>query len=972
MRRFIFISFCIILLISLQLFGGTTGKITGVVRDAETQQPLPGANVLIQGTQLGAATDMEGNYIIINVPPGTYTVKAMMMGYTIVNKTEVRVRVDLTTTIDFDLSPTVLEMGEEVTIVAERPLVQKDITSSRAIIGAEEISAMPVENFHQVLQLQAGVVQGSGGEMHVRGGRSNEVTYLVDGISVTDPYSSSMAVSVENSAIQELELVSGTFNAEYGQAMSGIVNIVTKEGGQGYSGELKSYIGDYFSSNDETFMNIDEINPFSIWDTQGSLSGPVPFTNNKMTFFLSGRRYDTDGYLYGIRRYAPTDSNSYIGDDPADWILEESGDGDFVPMNTYLKNTGQLKLAYSFRPNMKLTYNVFLERTQSQSYSHKYKYNPDGRTTSYKDAANQILTWTHTLSPNTFYSLKYSNFLNMGKSYAYKDEYDPRYISPKRFDRAGTYEFYMGGVSMGHYDRHTLTNVFKFEMTSQVNKVHQIKGGAEYRWNKLFLNSFSIINDESTNWQPQVLDVTNLSHDRYTNYPRDFACYLQDKIELKDMIVNVGLRFEYFDPNSRTLTDERDPNLWKPNKYVILDAVTDDGTRRVKVPVRIDPNTGDQTIINPNTGEPMGADHNSIQLLVLDSRKRESAQYLENVTLVDTTIGNPISRGSMNWFNDTTPKYQISPRIGIAYPITEQGVIHISYGHFLQIPNYSYLYTNPEFEVALSTGQAGSLMGNADLEPQRTVSYEIGLQQQLTDNIAIDITGFYKDIRNLLGTEIKKTYSQDIYAVYINRDYGNVRGITLNLKKRYSNYISGSLDYTFSVSEGNASDPAAAYYDQRAGRDPEKQLVPLDWDQRHTINLSLNISKPKDWGISFVGQYGSGLPYTPTSTGLQGFQNLQTVFQNSGRKPANFNVDVRMHKDVYYNNLKLSLFCNIYNLFDIENERYVYSDTGSAGYSIEQLRTTDTPGPNTVDEYFLRPYYYSAPRSIRLGMAVSF
>jgi len=218
MRKLLTLIFCILLTSTMYLYGGITGKITGIVVDADSKQPLPGTNIIIEGTTMGAATDLEGNYIIINIPPGIYTVKAMMMGYTTMNVTEVRVNVNLTRTVNFELKPTVLEMGEEVTIVAERPLIQKDITSSRAIIGAQDMKEMPVENFYQVLQLQAGVVQGSGGEMHVRGGRSNEVTYLVDGISVTDPYSSSMAVSVENSAIQELELVSGTFNAEYGQA----------------------------------------------------------------------------------------------------------------------------------------------------------------------------------------------------------------------------------------------------------------------------------------------------------------------------------------------------------------------------------------------------------------------------------------------------------------------------------------------------------------------------------------------------------------------------------------------------------------------------------------------------------------------------------------------------------------------------------------------------------------------------------
>ncbi|MFZ5515983.1 MAG: TonB-dependent receptor [Candidatus Zhuqueibacterota bacterium] len=973
MRTCLIRVFLLLVLFSINAYGGTTGKIAGVVKDSDSDAPLPGANILIEGTAMGAASDMDGNYYIINIPPGTYTLKASMMGYTTVIVKEVRVQMNLTTDLNIEMKPTVLEMADAVTIVAERPLIQKDITSSRSIIGTQEINEMPVENFFQVLELQAGVVQGSGGDMHVRGGRSSEVTYLVDGISVTDPYSSSMAVSVENAAIQELELVSGTFNAEYGQAMSGIVNIVTKEGSKKYSGELRSYIGDYFSDHEDIFMNIDEINPFAIQDYQGSISGPVPFTNDKLTFFMSTRHYDTDGYLYGIRRYSPADSNAYPGEDPADWIVEETGDGEYVPMSAYYSTTGQVKLAYSLKPSMKLTYNVFIDNSKSKSYSHKYKYNPDGRATSFGNSMNHILTWTHTLNQKTFYSFKFSNIWNYGKSYLYEDPYSSEYVSDKRFDRSGTYQFYMGGGSLGHYYRSTLTNIYKFEITSQVTRAHQVKAGAEFRWNKLFLDSYGLIIDESTNWRTQIADVTMLSHDRYANYPRDFSCYIQDKIELKDMIVNLGLRFEYFDPNSKLLTDMSDPNLWKPNRYEILDAITDGGgSVRVKVPVRVDPVTGERTLIDPNSGDPLKSSYDQIRLIVLNSEKQESATTLKNIALVDTANGAAIQTGSLYWFKDTSPKYQVSPRIGFAYPITNRGVIHISYGHFLQIPNYSYLYTNPEFEVNPGSGVASTLIGNADLEPQKTVSYEIGLQQQLAENIALDITGFYKDIRNLLGTEIYKTYAQDYYARYINRDYGNVRGITLALKKRYSGFVSGALDYTYSVAEGNASDPNSAYYDQQSGREAEKQMIPLDWDQTHTLNMSVNITKPRDWGISIIAQYGSGLPYTPTSSGIQGFQNLQTVFQNSNRKPTQFNVDLRMNKELYYNNLQFSLFCNVYNLFDIKNENYVYTDTGRANYSITQLRTDDTAGPNTVDEYFNVPTYYSAPRSVRLGMAVTF
>ena len=561
-----------------------------------------------------------------------------------------------------------------------------------------------------------------------------------------------------------------------------------------------------------------------------------------------------------------------------------------------------------------------------------------------------------------------SNFYNYGESYTYKDPYDERYVSDDRFDRAGTYNFYMGGVSMGHYSRGTLSNSFLFELTSQVNKTHQIKGGAQYRWNKLFLDSYSIILDNTTNWKPEIPDVTKLPHDRYTNYPSDFAVYLQDKIELLDMIVNIGVRFEYFDPNHHLLTDPRDPNLWLPNKYTIVDAVMGTDTVRVKLPVRIDPETNERTVIDPNTGKPLGSHVDRLRVIEYVSGESIS---LGNAVLLDTLTGQEITRGSLNWFKNATPKYQISPRIGIAYPISARGVIHFSYGHFLQIPEYSYLFANPEFEV-VGGGAANTLMGNANLEPQRTVGYEIGLQQQLTENIAIDVTGFYKDVRNLLGTEIIKTYNGDMYARYINRDYGNIRGITVSLRKRYSNFVSATVDYTYSVAEGNASDPNQSYYDQRSGREPEKQLIPLNWDQAHTLNLWVSITNPKKWGISLIGQYGSGLPYTPVSQNLQGFQQLGTTFQNSNRKPTRLNVDLKLHREIYYKNLQFSLFMNVYNLFDVKNEDYVFSDTGRATYSLTPTYTSDRPGPNSISDYFVRPDFYSAPRSVRLGVAVNF
>ena len=219
--------FFLFLVISEILLSGTTGKLSGRVTDKATGDPLIGVNVMVEGTVLGAATDSDGSFFILQLPPGSYNVRFSMIGYQTLVMNNVRIRVDLTTTLDGQLQESSVDM-EEIVVQAERPMIQTDVTYSQANISSDEVEMLPVEEFEDVIALQAGVV-ATGGEIHVRGGRGGEISYMVDGITVTDPYNLSMAVEIENNSIQELQFISGTFNAEYGQAMSGIVNIITKD-----------------------------------------------------------------------------------------------------------------------------------------------------------------------------------------------------------------------------------------------------------------------------------------------------------------------------------------------------------------------------------------------------------------------------------------------------------------------------------------------------------------------------------------------------------------------------------------------------------------------------------------------------------------------------------------------------------------------------------------------------------------------
>jgi outer membrane receptor for ferrienterochelin and colicin len=265
------------------------------------------------------------------------------------------------------------------------------------------------------------------------------------------------------------------------------------------------------------------------------------------------------------------------------------------------------------------------------------------------------------------------------------------------------------------------------------------------------------------------------------------------------------------------------------------------------------------------------------------------------------------------------------------------------------------------------------VIGNPDLKPEETTSGELGLQQQLTDDISIDITGYFRDIRNLAGTLNELEYvfgGSAVYSKYVNTDFGFVRGIVLSIDKRFSQGISATLDYTFQIAKGDASDPNAAFNLRTGGVLPETQLIPLDWDQRHTLNATLNYSNNNDWGASFVFQFGSGTPYTPQQVAVAG-----QLAYNSETKPPTYNLDARIYKNFQVGATTLTLFMRIDNLLDTKNAYTVYNDTGEPNFSLVEQRLIEINPPqrvSTVQDWYTRAYYYSAPRRVQFGITYSF
>lgn len=913
----------LLVMLPVMASAGTTGKIAGQVKDEQTGEPLIGTNVFVEGTTLGAVTDLDGYFVILNVPPGKYAVVASAVGYGKKRVTDVAVNIDLTTKMDFKLSQRVVELGEEVIVRAQREVIKKDLTSSETRLDAAQMAAIPAREVREVLSLQSGVTVDKKGDIHIRGGRASEVGYWVNGISVSDVYDGNQAVQVDNNSIQELQVISGTFNAEYGQAMSGIVNIVTKDGDQSFRGSISAYTEAYVT-RDDIYYNLRNTSPTKNWNAEASLSGPIPETD--LTFYVSLRRLRTDGWLFGNKTFntdgSPAPGVDSVKDAQGNFVTVTKGDNP-VPMNWRDRWSGQFRLSVPISHTIKLSFTGVGSSIKFSDYDHTWRLNPDGNVKKYDDGFNLSAQWTHTLGSSAFYTINASFFRKDFKEYLYEDPFDPGYQLDPALTNVGLYEFKRAGTNLHQFRRWTKTKTGKFDYTDQMSQLHQIKIGLEGRQDELYFQDYNItpdartiiVNGQPTNkYFPLIPPDSSHLYQEYDVSPVELSAYVQDKLEYASMIVNVGVRFDYFDSKGNILADPYDPNVYLPQK-------------------------------------------------------------LENKAL---SLQDRLAK----WYKKASVKTTWSPRFGISYPITDRGVLHFSYGHFLQIPTFIHLYQKPGYKVNAVDPVQG-VYGNPDLNPQRTVQYEFGLQQQLGDVLSFDITGFYKDMRDWVSTSAKIPVrdstglsATQFYTMFINKDYANTRGVTLTLSKRQSDMFSVNLSYTFQTVEGlnsNADEEQGALL---SNKEPSKTLTPLEWDQTHTANVNLGIGE-EDWNVFILARYGSGLPYTPVinQAEARGEDAARVISKNSRRRVDQFTVDLKANKVFTLGSASLNVFLRVFNLFDRRNEVDVFGETGRSFATPRQVGVAGLEGinrVNTVQEYLVRSDYYSEPRQIQIGVDVNF
>lgn len=869
----------------------TTGKITGRVTDAKTQEPLVGANIMVQGSGKGSATDDRGAYYILNLPPGVYTLQAFYVGYEKMTLEDVRVSVNRSTTVDIPMRTTILE-GQQVTIEVDRISVKKDLTNSTKNISSDQMAVMPVENVGGVVAMQAGVVEG-----HFRGGRSTEVSYLIDGIQVDETFDANYAaVDLEAEAIQDLEVITGTFNAEYGRAMSGVVNAVTKDGSKDFQGAFSIGMGNYYTRHTDIFVGLKNDEFDRNQDYKVQLSGPV--WGDRLTFFTNFRWQDNLNYLNGIRRFNVDDFSDFSSTDSTQWFSRATGDQSYVPMNSSKNASGMGKITWKVTDQFRLSYLTTLNNDKWRGYDHVFKYNPDGKGASYRTSKLQAVQINQMFSNALFYELKLNNLENINGYYVFRNPLDTNYVNDIFLTSNGP-GFFTGGQEKTHSERTTIDRGAKLDITWQANARHELKSGFQYTahtinndWHTI-LNHYRGTSQEAFLYAPEILPDSTLYADVYTVRPVELSAYIQDKMEFQEMVINLGIRWDSFDPATVHPSVPRNP----ANQLDLPDSMM--------------------------SGYP-------------------KAPTLE----------------------------QISPRLGLAYQLGSAAVLHFSYGHFFQMPPFYALYQNHSFLVP--PNDYGVTMGNARLKPEKTVSYEIGLWQELAAGLGLEVSVYYRDIYNLLSTKIISTFNQIEYGLYTNKDYGNARGLEVKMDYTHDAF-SAYLNYTLQYTRGNADTPSQTFDRAGSSMDPVNRFIPMSWDQRHTLNLTAGYRKP-NYGITATGYYNSGSPYTFSPQSESHLSRIN-LYPNNDYRPTRYSVDLNAYYNLQVTSVgRLEFTLSVYNLLDRLNEVWVNSATGRAYTGV--ILDTDIAGHhsnfNTYEDVIQNPSMYAAPRLVKLGVGLSF
>ncbi|MGE5795478.1 MAG: TonB-dependent receptor [Ignavibacteria bacterium] len=911
-------------------FAGTTGKIAGKVTDKETGEPLPGVNIVVKGTTLGSTTDIEGYYTILQVPPGPQTIVASMVGYSKVTVNNIPVHIDQTSPVDIQLIPAAIEM-ENITVVAQRNIVKKDVSTSVAAVNPEEMEVLPVTSIGEVVSLQAGVEEN----FVVRGGQSDELLYQIDGVTLRDPANNRPITTVALTSIQEVSVERGGFNAEYGQVRSGIINIVSKEGDE------SSYFGSIqlkYSPPTPKYFGMSVYDPNSMWN-RPYLDPSVAFIGTNAAWDeYTRRQYPVFEGWNSVSQRLLSDDNPNNDLSPAaaqrQWMWEHRRtavtnqpdyniDASFGGPVPYIgKSLGNLRFFTSFWFDREMLL-VPLSRDDYQEYVFSAKINSDFAkdmklmvSGSVGKSYNVAMNADDAQFNNTQFGINGVQFWNptdflrspVSIAQQLSDGRTSRIFTDSWYSPAEVSHVAVSGkltdfINQSTYYEVSFENVNREYETGPLpardtSKIYEIIPGyfvdeAPYGWSSQAESGIGDANMFFGGHSAQMRDSS-----RTHSYTLKFDLTSQ---VTKEHLVKFGVDFAYYNLNldyGKVSPAFGDINYvkedWNPYRFsaYIQDKIEMLGFV-ANVGLRMD-------VSNPNTSW-------------VDVDPFDKGYYSSDY---DPSINYPTKKSEID--------IALSPRIGISHPITEDSKLYFNYGHFKQNPAYQ-----ETFRIGRGGSGALSNIGDPNLVEAKTIAYELGYDHSLFDLYLLQIQAFYRDITDVQAYVQYTSERKGIgYFKATNDNYQDVRGFEITAKKTAGDWIRGFITFTYLVTTNGAfgsnrvnDNPAdQRIIDQSTQNYYQQKPVPQPRTHASLTFLTPSTYGPKwsgiqplgDWSLTVLANWRSGeyINYNPNNV-----REIANIVRNV-QTADYFNIDLRLNKTFDFNYLTVMLFMDMRNMLN--------------------------------------------------------
>jgi hypothetical protein len=921
------------------LWSGTTGKIAGTIKDKTTGEPLPEAIIILDGTSLRTSSDTNGHYTILSIQPGIYNLQVSYIGYRKVTITNIHVDIDQTAWVNIGLESQTAETGDSV-VIAEERIIRPGVANSNVTISEKDIQRLPVNDVASAIGLQAGIRGGRypnpgssissdydltytigkigvQGDLNIRGGEGDNILFMIDGVIMRDPRNNVPVTSLPLSAIKEVSVERSGFNAEYGQAQSGIINIITREGDkQKYSGSLQIRSSPYAPK---------------YWKGPGTLDVQDPYSFALRPFFdpaVCWTGTENGAWNeYVKRQYAPFQgwnavSQMLMNDsDPANDLTPAGAqrvfmymtrkrpannqpdfdiDGGFGgPVPYVSKALGDLRFFTSYRSNREMLLWP-LTRPDYRDYDWTLQLNSDitssiklqllsvvGKQYTLKDNSDAIGIYSYPRSPNEIASVTSDLFSLFSDYNSCLADIGHRSLSAKLTHIINPHTFYE--VSFEHFRREYNVHPTQLRDTSQ--KVEVVPG---YYMTTFPYGYFSASTDE--------LDFLMLGT-MHASRPRDnsvmnsttIKANITSQVDFYNLIkvgaeyVSNDLNFEY---GSKTFDN------WNYHTFKHMHPAS--GALYVQDKMEIDEFT-------VNAGLRLDYSNSNIK-------------WWNIIPLDYNTIPYPTESTNTEW--------QLSPRFGVSWAFRENSKLYFNYGYFRQMSQF----------------------------PAKTISYELGFDQSFLDDFLLQISAFYKDISSQ-NNFFDITIDYNSYVATID-NYNNIRGIELTLRKTAGRWLSGFFNYTYQENTGGYSGSAQLF-----NNIVRQNNLPTNLYQDRPIpqpyaRASINLHTPEDFGSSLLGRNVIG------GWGLNVVLDWQAGYWTTWN-PFNipsiaynvealdfFNVALRLEKIVDLGKFKIQLFIDMDNVFNTLR----LSNTNDADYMASlHLPKSDAyaniPGNDMIGEY---------------------